>query len=144
MRFFIGRGISFCPVTSALSDLSLSGRIGWVCPPWCLVYPSALHILCPLGLWLKDNHPKNATSVNLFGILFKGTVSSRSEQNFTRAWNRCPSYSLRWTHWLKITGSFMQQQWYYDLCGGIVFSQWVNLKVVHQFHALLIVMILSL
>ena len=43
-------------------------------------------------------------------ILFylKGTsVSSRSEQTFNMAWNQCPS--LRWTQWLKITGSFMQQ-----------------------------------
>ena len=39
----------------------------------------------------------------------QGTLSSRSEQTFNRAWNRCPS--LRWTQWLKITGSFMQQQW---------------------------------
>ena len=38
----------------------------------------------------------------------KETVSSRSEQTFNRAWNQCPS--LRWTQWLKITGSFMQQQ----------------------------------
>ena len=40
--------------------------------------------------------------------LLKGTISSWSEQTFNRAWNRCPS--LRWTRWLEITGSFMQQQ----------------------------------
>ena len=44
-----------------------------------------------------------------------------------RAWNRCPS--LR-TQWLKITGSFMQQQRQYDLImWGIIFSLWVNLKL---------------
>ena len=40
--------------------------------------------------------------------IVKGTISPRTE-TFNRAWNQCPS--LRWTQWLKITGSFMQQQW---------------------------------
>ena len=38
----------------------------------------------------------------------KGAVSSQSEQSFNMAWNRCPS--LRWTQWVKITGSLIQQQ----------------------------------
>ena len=37
-------------------------------------------------------------------ISLKGTISSRSEQTFNRAWNRC--LSLRWTKWQKTTGSF--------------------------------------
>ena len=43
-------------------------------------------------------------------LSIKGTVSSRSEQTFNRAWKRCPS--VRWTQWLKVTGSFMQQHRY--------------------------------
>ena len=38
---------------------------------------------------------------------FKGAITSRSEQTFKRTWNRCPN--LRWTQWLEITASFMQQ-----------------------------------
>ena len=38
----------------------------------------------------------------------KGQYRHGSEQTFNRAWNRCPS--LRWTKWLKSTGSCMQQQ----------------------------------
>ena len=36
----------------------------------------------------------------------KMTVSSRSGQTFNRAWNQCPSL-IRWTQWLKITGSLI-------------------------------------
>ena len=40
---------------------------------------------------------------------FKGAMSSQLEETFNRAWNWCPS--LKWpVQWLKITGSFMQQQ----------------------------------
>ena len=53
---------------------------------------------------------KNPAELN---IPFKGTILSRSEQPFNRAWNLCPS--LRWTQWLTVTGSFMQQQRSYDL-----------------------------
>ena len=42
-------------------------------------------------------------------LIFRGTISPRSEQTFNRAWNRWPR--LTWTHWLKMTGSFMHQQW---------------------------------
>ena len=49
------------------------------------------------------------TLISSVMLIFKGTISSWSEQTFNRAWNRCPS--LRWTQWLKITGAFMQQQW---------------------------------
>ena len=38
-------------------------------------------------------------------LSFKGTISSRSEQTFNRTW-KSVSYSLRWTQWLKITGSY--------------------------------------
>ena len=52
----------------------------------------------------------------------KGTKSSRSEQTFNRAWNRCPS--LRWTQGLEITGSFYASA--NDLnMRGIIFSHWV-------------------
>ena len=74
----------------------------------------------------------------------KGTVSSRSEQTFNRAWNRCPG--LRWTQWLKITGSFMQEQRWYDLIvWGIIFqslsfnklfSRQRNNKMSWNFHRL--------
>ena len=51
----------------------------------------------------------------------KGTILSRSEQTFNRAWNWCPS--LRWTQWLKITAStFMQQQ-------TVIMTLWVLFSV---------------
>ena len=78
--------------------------------------------------------------------MFKGTISSRSEQTFNRAWNRCPS--LRWTQWLKIYWLIYAASTVihmYDLIlWGIIFSHWVNLNLVLRFHALLIVTILSL
>ena len=56
----------------------------------------------------SKNINENKNSIKIEKVAVKGTVSSRSEQTFNMAWNRCPS--LRWTQWLKITGSFMQQQ----------------------------------
>ena len=75
-------------------------------------------------------------------LVLKGTLSSRSEPTCSRALNRCPS--LRWTQWLKITGSFMHQQQYDLIMWGIMFSHWVSLKLALRFHALLIVTILPL
>ena len=93
-----------------------------------------------LGQFLEDMEAYSEVSTN---NVFKGAISSRSEQTFSRAWNRCPS--LRWTRWLQITASFMQQQRQYDLimlC--IIFSHWVTLKLALRFHALLIVAIFYL
>ena len=98
--------------------------------------------LCGVKLMMASNIYWNI-SVSGAVVLVKGTVSSQSEKTFNRAWNRCPS--LRWTQWLIMTGSFMQQQRQYDLIKrGIICSHWVNLKLAPRFHALLIVTILSL
>ena len=89
-------------------------------------------------VWLKKNNycvnisKANPAEISSCGHL-KGTLSSQSKETFHRAWNRCPS--LRWTQWLKITGSFMQQHWVRPL----IFSNWANLKLALRFHALLIV-----
>ena len=68
----------------------------------------------------------------------KRTISSRSEQTFNRAWNQCPS--SRWTQWLKITGSFMQQRCklIMTLSRGILFSVTEYLKETLRRHALFI------
>ena len=68
-----------------------------------------------------------------FTCLFKGSVSSRSEQTFNRAWNRCPS--LRWivteNYWLILCSSNSNMTL---SCGGIILSHWVNLKLALRFH----------
>ena len=90
-----------------------------------------------------SRHPQTIDQIlSHFNHWFKGTVSSRSEQTFNRAWNQCPI--LRWTQWLKITGSFIavQQQQCDLIMWGIIFSHWVNVKLALRFHALFIMMTL--
>ena len=54
-------------------------------------------------------------NISMLGLYTKDVL--RSEHTFNRTWNRCPSLRLT----LKITGSFVQQQ--YDLIvWGIIFS----------------------
>ena len=78
----------------------------WSSAQFCLAYKlSKQYFLYEIGPW-KEKGPDPWI---LFSSDIKGTISSWPEQTFNRAWNRCPT--LRWIQWLKITGSFMQQQW---------------------------------
>ena len=121
-----------------LTDLASSGRLGGrevktsavICrKSWVRILPKS-----PVEFWTTDTqkaqsiyctlHRCRESIVSTCGIVnlvdelnllafwshgwFKGSVTSRSERTLNWAWNWCPG--LRWTQWLKITGSFMQQQ----------------------------------
>ena len=91
-------------------------QVKWLNP--CLFDPrTVFHAIC-------SEHRNKWTNLNIIICVWimpfvyyylKGTISSQPEKTVHRAWNLCPTCSLRWTRWLKITGSFMQQQWQYDL-----------------------------
>ena len=116
-----------------LSQKSLTNLFLWHIDAVVTLTPSKFHIT----IWQFGQY-----FLPILRHTFNGTILSWSEQT-VRAWNRCPS--LRWTQWLNITGSFMQQQQKYDLImWGIIFSHWVNRKLALRFHALLIVTIGSL
>ena len=81
-------------VSTCATPLSACARSVHTCDQW-------MALLC---LWMRQTVTSIHVHKGLLKCTFKGTVSSRSEQTFNRAWNRCPT--LRWTQWLKLTDSF--------------------------------------
>ena len=76
-------------------------------------------------------------------LTFKGTVIVTIRADFQQAWNRCSSFKMNTVtenYWLIYAAATVI--WSYHV--GIIFSHWVNLKLALRFHALLIMMILSL
>ena len=47
---------------------------------------------------MSDNYIRD---LEFYIVVIKGTVSSRSEQTFNRAWNRCPGFKMN-----TVTGNY--------------------------------------
>ena len=106
---FVLKSSSNTPIPRPPSILTFVPPVG---VPWVGYQPVVGSTLHTPSNDLNSMPPKQITSLMLVHTCKQSyiilTISTQSEQTSNRAWNRCPS--LRWTQWLKITGSFTQQQ----------------------------------
>ena len=93
--------LTTCNKTLTIPNPSHSTR--WLC---CILMDSVLGYFA-----LKRAVPIQFLSSPILQwlVYLKGQYRHDQSRLSTGAWNRCPS--LRWTQWLKNTGSFLLQQW---------------------------------